>query len=492
MSYTFLFLSLCVSALSAMEQTRTFHLELPREDAHTLLRVFNDTNDKLLVCLGFKIDGKFAHQTLIPGQHLDIESCASLSLLQAKPYGRFKEYLSAETFFVGLPNLVECLDLARYKCPSVKVTIRPYDNAKDVKGLGYYIAWLKETFVHYVCEAQPFDILDLKEYRTILDAFPQTEMLTQGSSYEPRYFLNLPEKATQEDIVFAYVHLKRLWENKKQSRDIALSNFATDVLAIVQTACDALLDQTQGESFKRLLQGYKAKNYIVMPDVYTPINLILGNDSKEVLEARSLPLAAQAMSRLALQNVSLMNLIFKRPETVELLIRYLSQKHLQSQTIETQTQAAFALETQWAQFWLIHKIKTCSEWRTNNYFVLSVFHSCLLDFFKPIINELVRYESINMLDINDNTPLNNALLKGHFALANLLIESGALCYVPNREHKTALDIAQARASANKGLPAEKEFAAVAAKIKAVVLQYPLIGSYYRKPAGISKKSGQDN
>ena len=165
------FACLFMGLLNAMERVDQ------RMSQETILRIENRSHDKILIRLRTAGELGYYHRTLVPGEHLDLFNLGALNALYIKAYGKYKEWISAETFFRGLPNLIVMAQkkIKELNTLSLKLAVLPGWDPSQAKGLYHAAALVCQNLLPYEYGWQEYERVDLAEYHELTDVFLQVK-----------------------------------------------------------------------------------------------------------------------------------------------------------------------------------------------------------------------------------------------------------------------------------------------------------------------------
>ena len=221
--------------------------------------VKNDTGNEITATyrgIGTKASTNF---DILAGRAAQIaDNADDLALLKVAPYGSIRGKISVEKVTLGFyqsENLADRIQIVRKQAPhrqNIIVTVKlkpgilgdvsPYDypvNAQDS------VPTAKEA-----------------DLPLTLALFPKVLMVQKsGKKIEPRYFLDLPEGANNDDIQTRYKQLMDEWGPQlpaegKNPRDYTKDEFkAKEAVKFIKAACAALMYPMKNrETFDRLVK----------------------------------------------------------------------------------------------------------------------------------------------------------------------------------------------------------------------------------------------
>ncbi len=196
------------------------HYQKPdiQEEAQPLLRILNKTPHKIVVRLQFEQEAPGA-LTLIEEQAVTMPFIKPMQLFSVALYGKYSQWFTMQTLTFGwyqLPNDARELGemfkvLSRERQHYLQVTIDLDDVFWGKGRLRSIVGRFLPYKYSYKC-FNPAQDKDFKKQKCLLDMFPQVKYARDNDEEVlPRYFLSVPEEATQIDLLFAYWLLNRYW-----------------------------------------------------------------------------------------------------------------------------------------------------------------------------------------------------------------------------------------------------------------------------------------
>ncbi len=228
-------LSVCISPVVMTMDRSLFHVEDPDidqlyprqeevvEEAQPMLRIFNRTPHKIVVCLQFE-EEQPGTLTLIEEQGITLPYDKPLKLFKVAAYGRYRKWLNTQELLLGwykLPNKAAkvCEKFTQTK-KRVKVII---DLGAALMGEGF-LRRIAGEFVpyRYIYEGfTPRFEQDFKKQECMVDIFPQVKYARgRGLEVLPRYVLCVPEGATNNDYDFAFRVFAWYWTRGEVSQSL--------------------------------------------------------------------------------------------------------------------------------------------------------------------------------------------------------------------------------------------------------------------------------
>lgn len=423
-----------------------------------VVRIENNTHDTVLLRIVIKSFG-CCENTLMPGQFIDFPSIDEITLLEVRPYGVYKGWVSAETLRVKkLPNLVDFVktEAKRLDTQRIKMSIHPYWDSSQSGRLAYPVALICERMLPYwyVCDYTE----QLDEYSSLDEAFPQLARAVKDKRIdEPRLVLNTGLHH-EHNVYNAYQHLYAQWLEKKASLDAETKKFATDVTAILQAAYLAIEDREKNlEAFKSLIQKHfidERKAYSVLSNADSLLQEFLEERGREVLRPQDCDSTIKALKGL-MATWPRFKAFMQTRLGIQAVIHKLSRKFGRGFPRVKQidiVNITLALETPEARDWLAYKFSLIKHDAPRNLEDFEVIHKILFGFdnpfYKPLVDELVKQKaSLNVVDQHRNTILMRAIIEVNFDLALFLMGYSVGCFRPNYEGKTPLQLAQEKQQA---------------------------------------------
>ena len=205
----------------------------------------NDTGAEIIVTYQLRDMKTPVNLNIEPGQnYLIVNNADDLALLQVTPYGDVRGLIFAEKITFGLmkpENLAERIHTVRREAPHrphiiLTVKLKPGITA-SVKSYDYPIIAQDQK----PTQKEPDIPFTFGFFPKVAAAF------SEGKKIEPRYFLNLPENAKNDDIHMRYEQLMREWTPKLPAsgtnpRDYTQDEFiAKEAVRFIKSAYDALM-----------------------------------------------------------------------------------------------------------------------------------------------------------------------------------------------------------------------------------------------------------
>lgn len=410
----------------------------------SIVRLQNKTRDTLLVRTKRKDVNSCMESTLIPEQFIDFSQVDTLELMQVKPYGVYKGWLSAETLHKQPYNLVDYVksESKRLQSPSVKLEVHPSWDSSKSGILAYPMAFMCEKFLPYAYVCDYFEQLD--EYHFLDQVFPQLARAAGDLRIDPRLALNVGiQSQTAENILLNFNHLMMQWAGKESSADVETRRLAQDVRAIASAAANAINNSERMVAFGELVRTnfiLHAPRYNVTPDAAPLLSEFLEERGRAVREASQCAGAVKAFRDLIDSWPRFAAFMRSKSATHAAILRLCAKVSTALKQSDA-VRVAFMLGTPEARAWVCEKIsgRYVAPWVAFGDFdaVYVILEGYITNpYNQPIVDELLKNaKHLLVLDADGNNLLMRALMNEHFDLAFFLLKQSICCTTANHRGK---------------------------------------------------------
>ncbi len=244
--------------------------EAPSKDPAKII-VINRTPEKIEVEY-IRNDKRFT-STLVKDQQLMIKDFHSLEKLYIEPYGKVKGWMSLSALSGGLlkSNLLKSkigdvnLEFAQLNNRSVEITVK-LGGEKLSQVVGKVFAGALSPYQYSAKIIDPEKLIEVKliALKSIFDYFPQVkDAIFKSQEVKARYFLNVGEGASSEDIDEAFEREREEWSLKKDSENVDEADLAKKVLEFLEEAYKDL--QGIPNIFTSLVEELVAQRLYMVP-----------------------------------------------------------------------------------------------------------------------------------------------------------------------------------------------------------------------------------